>query len=292
MAELSSGCVARSYSWGPDLSGSLQGAGGIGGLVFVRDSSTSGSYYPAYDGNGNLTAMILASSGAAVAKYEYSPYGELLTSTGTYASTNPFRFSTKYTDSETNLAYFGYRYYNPETGRWINRDPSQERGGKNLYQYVFNAPTNGIDYLGLACCGGKSYDPEVSCCCKDKIISKENVDTGIKICTTPYTHWWHSYFKIDKWTAGFGPVDSLWGEGKVNIPEDSASDTDSCVSVYASPCSIDFEKLKNRIKDIAEKSKANPPGYYFPFSQCKSWVWNVMADALDFDAINGCTCGQ
>jgi hypothetical protein len=99
--------LIRSYSWGPDLSGSLQGAGGIGGLVFVRDSGNS--YYPAYDGNGNLTAMVLASSGAAVAKYEYSPYGELLTSTGTYASTNPFRFSTKYTDSETGLSYFGYR---------------------------------------------------------------------------------------------------------------------------------------------------------------------------------------
>jgi RHS repeat-associated protein len=130
VAELSSGCLARSYTWGPDLSGSLQGAGGIGGLVFVRDSSTSGSYYPAYDGNGNLTAMVSSSTGAAVAKYEYSPYGELLTSTGSYASTNPFRFSTKYVDSETNLAYFGYRYYNPETGRWLNRDPIGEEGSQ------------------------------------------------------------------------------------------------------------------------------------------------------------------
>jgi RHS repeat-associated protein len=147
MAELSSGCLARSYTWGPDLSGSLQGAGGIGGLVFVRDSGNS--YYPAYDGNGNLTAMVLANSGAAVAKYEYSPYGELLTSTGTYASTNPFRFSTKYVDSETNLAYFGYRYYNPETGRWINRDPIEEEGGKNLYGYVRNDPVLLTDSLGL-----------------------------------------------------------------------------------------------------------------------------------------------
>jgi RHS repeat-associated protein len=150
MTELSSGCVARSYSWGPDLSGSLQGAGGIGGLVFVRDSSTSGSYYPAYDGNGNVTAMVLASSGAAVATYEYSPYGELLTSTGSYAGTNPFRFSTKYTDSETGLPYFGYRYYNPETGRWINRDPIEENGGLNLYAYVDNMPSKNIDINGLA----------------------------------------------------------------------------------------------------------------------------------------------
>jgi RHS repeat-associated protein len=148
MAELDDDLLIRSYSWGPDLSGSLQGAGGIGGLVFVRDTDTSGSYYPAYDGNGNLTAMVLASSGAAAAKYEYSPYGELLTSTGTYAGTNPFRFSTKYTDSETGLSYFGYRYYNPETGRWLNRDPIEEKGGLNLYGYVQNGPISKNDRLG------------------------------------------------------------------------------------------------------------------------------------------------
>jgi RHS repeat-associated protein len=149
MTELSSGSIKRSYTWGPDLSGSLQGAGGIGGLVFVRDTDTSGSYYSAYDGNGNLTAMISSSTGTAAAKYEYSPYGELLTSTGTYAGTNPFRFSTKYTDSETGLAYFGYRYYNPETGRWLNRDPIGEEGGWNLYAYVHNDPIMNTDSLGL-----------------------------------------------------------------------------------------------------------------------------------------------
>jgi RHS repeat-associated protein len=159
MTELSSGCLARSYTWGPDLSGSLQGAGGIGGLVFVRDSGNS--YYPAYDGNGNLTAMVLASSGAAVAKYEYSPYGELLTSTGSYASTNPFRFSTKYVDTETNLAYFGYRYYNPETGRWLNRDPIGEKGGVNLYAFVKDAPINYVDLQGNqgASLGSFPYNP-------------------------------------------------------------------------------------------------------------------------------------
>ncbi len=35
----------------------------------------------------------------------------------------PFAFSTKYTDDETGLVYYGYRYLNPEPGRWINRDP-------------------------------------------------------------------------------------------------------------------------------------------------------------------------
>ena len=61
---------------------------------------------------------------------------------------NPFRFSTKYIDSETSLAYFGYRYYNPDTGRWINRDPIGEMGGANLYLAISNDPVTSIDSLG------------------------------------------------------------------------------------------------------------------------------------------------
>jgi RHS repeat-associated protein len=39
------------------------------------------------------------------------------------AKANPFRFSTKYQDDETDLFYYGYRYYSASTGRWISRDP-------------------------------------------------------------------------------------------------------------------------------------------------------------------------
>jgi hypothetical protein len=44
------------------------------------------------------------------------------------SESNPFRFSTKYQDDETGLLYYGYRYYQPVTGRWINRDPIGEKG--------------------------------------------------------------------------------------------------------------------------------------------------------------------
>jgi RHS repeat-associated protein len=92
--------------------------------------------------------MVKASDGKVAANYDYSPYSELLASGGAYASTNPFRFSTKYTDAETGLAYFGYRYYHPDTGRWLNRDPIEEIGGLNLYGYVKNSPILFIDPLG------------------------------------------------------------------------------------------------------------------------------------------------
>jgi RHS repeat-associated protein len=48
--------------------------------------------------------------------------------------------------------YYGYRYYHPQTGRWINRDPIEEEGGLNLYGFVYNSPYNWIDPLGLKNC--------------------------------------------------------------------------------------------------------------------------------------------
>ena len=60
----------------------------------------------------------------------------------------PFRFSTKYSDSETGLYYYGHRYYDTITGRWLNRDPIGERGGTNLYALVANRPTTAVDTDG------------------------------------------------------------------------------------------------------------------------------------------------
>jgi RHS repeat-associated protein len=65
------------------------------------------------------------------------------------AKANPFRFSTKYQDDETDLLYYGYRYYNAATGRWNSRDPIGERGGPNLFEFLSNDPIRLVDPLGL-----------------------------------------------------------------------------------------------------------------------------------------------
>ncbi len=120
--------VIRSFMWGLDLSGTLQGAGGVGGLLFIGDCSSSGYCSPAFDGNGNVMALVSTSGGTNCATYEYGPFGEVIRQTGPMAKANPFRFSTKYQDNETDLLYYGYRYYNASTGRWPNRDPIREAG--------------------------------------------------------------------------------------------------------------------------------------------------------------------
>jgi RHS repeat-associated protein len=128
-----------------------QGAGGIGGLLFVwdavNDSAGSKHYHAAYDGNGNLVRLG-DTAGNEIAAYEYGPFGELLESRGASGG-NPFRFSTKYADAETGLYYYGYRYYNASTGRWLSRDPIEEQGGANLYAFIENEPLHSVDYLGL-----------------------------------------------------------------------------------------------------------------------------------------------
>jgi len=47
------------------------------------------------------------------------------------------------------VTYYGFRYYDPVTGRWPNRDPIQERGGLNLYAMVGNDSVNASDLFGL-----------------------------------------------------------------------------------------------------------------------------------------------
>lgn len=66
------------------------------------------------------------------------------------AKANPFRFSTKYQDDESDLLYYGYRYYKASTGTWLSRDPSEEDGGLNVYAFSANNSVCFVDSLGLA----------------------------------------------------------------------------------------------------------------------------------------------
>lgn len=165
--------LTRSYAWGLDLSGSEQGAGGVGGLLLVKTGATLVA--PSYDGNGNVTAYLNAQTGALLAVYDYDAFGRVLVKDDSGLpggdGSLPFQFSTKYTDRETGLSYYGYRYYSAELGRWLNRDPLgdhaflkerlkrvpnsiRERlikeGVSMLYLFVGNDSVNYRDWLGLA----------------------------------------------------------------------------------------------------------------------------------------------
>jgi RHS repeat-associated protein len=134
------------YVWGLDISGTLQGAGGVGGLLFeVRNGQI---FIPFYDANGNVTAYVDA-HGNVRGQYIYDVFGNTVSQTGDMADVFHFRFSTKYWDEETRSYYYGYRHYAPKLGCWLNRDPIGVRGGRNLHGFVRNDPINKWDYLGL-----------------------------------------------------------------------------------------------------------------------------------------------
>jgi RHS repeat-associated protein len=148
------GSPTVSYTRGTDLSGTLEGAGGIRGLLARSHgyASSNGNWYVhnCYhaDGNGNITYLVNSSQTLA-ASYRYDPYGNTISSSGTLGSANVYRFSSKELHVNSGLYYYGYRWYSPSLQRWPTRDPIGEWGGLNLYGFVLNNPANYIDKHGL-----------------------------------------------------------------------------------------------------------------------------------------------
>ena len=138
------------YTRGRDLSGSLQGAGGIGGLLAMSQPSVVNPqhYYYQADGNGNIATLVNAQQ-LIVAKYLYDAFGNILNFKGALAAVNPYYFASKEYHQNSGLYYIGRRFYDSNLQRWVNRDPIQESGGLNLYAYVYNNAVNNIDPSGL-----------------------------------------------------------------------------------------------------------------------------------------------
>lgn len=145
IARYSGSSLAKKYLWGLDVSGGMQGAGGVGGLLAVGFGS--GIYFPTYDGNGNVSEY-LTGAGSVAAHWEYDAFGRAVVDSDT-AHVFDIRFSTKMQDPGSGLYYYGYRFLDPNSGRWLNRDPMGEEGGIHLYAFVGNDPANEIDVIGL-----------------------------------------------------------------------------------------------------------------------------------------------
>jgi RHS repeat-associated protein len=141
--------LVRSYTWGLDLSGSMDGAGGVGGLLVTRNADLGTRNFVAHDGNGNVTGLVSAGDGTVTGNYEYDPFGQTIRLSGPAAKDNPWRFSTKRVDNETDLVWYEYRAYSPSLGRFIARDPAAETQSSD-YLLASNDCLDHTDYLGLA----------------------------------------------------------------------------------------------------------------------------------------------
>lgn len=130
-------------------------------LVAERDSGTGFvRRYHVDDALGSVSAVV-SSSGAIDESYEYDVYGALRASrTGSGAEVkdaagawttgigNPHYFAGLRFDFEVGLYHVRARYYAPDVGRFVSRDPSGYEDGMNLYEYAKSNPVSLIDPLG------------------------------------------------------------------------------------------------------------------------------------------------
>ena len=131
--------------------------------------------------------------------------------------------------SEGHVACYGYRYYDPLTGRWPSRDPIEEEGGMNLYGFVGNDGVNGVDVMGLSEEGFYYPAPSNSsrCCC-DTIPKDENGkpytktragETFVWVNTYPHGEWQHYFLQgLGSTPSSDWQLGSLYGIGSPPPP--------------------------------------------------------------------------
>lgn len=102
-------------------------------------------YAPIHDLHGNIALLVSIHDGSSTT-YRYSAFGEEKIDGSVFS---PWRFSSKRSDPETGLVYYGRRFYIPDLGRWLTPDPAGFTDGMNLYAFVHNCPLTRFDEYGL-----------------------------------------------------------------------------------------------------------------------------------------------
>jgi RHS repeat-associated protein len=144
--------LARRYVLGPGLDQPI--------LMDDAGATTDGPYYYLRNRQGSVLALTDV-DGDVVESYTYSAYGSmrLFDNTGTEITTsvsllgNPYGYTGRRFDTEAGLLYYRNRYYSPELGRFLTRDPAGHVDGMNLYAYVRGNPLAYIDPWGLQAMG-------------------------------------------------------------------------------------------------------------------------------------------
>jgi RHS repeat-associated protein len=138
--------------------------------IRARYSQTLGSQFYAftYDPQGSLTGSQYSGNtftpGYSTSSFEaYGHRGGQIGNNGSLPSNQPpFEFGGQYgyyTDVETGLLCLTHRYYDPGTGKFINRDPIGYAGGQNLYGFADGNPVNEIDPNGTQQYGNQNLPP-------------------------------------------------------------------------------------------------------------------------------------
>jgi RHS repeat-associated protein len=204
-----SGAVVARYSHGVKIDEPL---------AMLHSSATS--YYHA-DGLGSVTSLS-NTAGSLAQTYAFDSFGKATTSTGSL--TNPFRYTGREFDVETNLYFLRARYYDQNAGRFLSEDPIKFDGGANFYRYVGNDPIDSTDSYGL-----------VQLCCRP---ARSVTWLGINGC--------HCFLKLSDGTTlgGYWKTftrDTTWGllEKRPNYGDDKhPADQPDCKDLPGSECAV------------------------------------------------------
>lgn len=194
------------YTWGIDLSGSLQGTGGVGGLISQTTIASGVKERASYDGNGNIIAWTKSDQSAPTSRREYDAFGNTLVNEGTTPCS--FGFSTKMQDVETGLYYYGYRFYDAEHGRWPSRDPIEEMGGVNLYLSFKNSPIFNIDIVGFS---------TIKVGALVKYTAAGVTDSGFTATGSMYRGAWYTYSEVREYHYLSFPFDVTCDNDAISV---------------------------------------------------------------------------
>ncbi len=125
---------------------------GANGLLSRRDQT--GNTFYTFDWRGNPAQRFNVYGQSLLTQFDAYGASKSLGDTNANAAPDPYAgFGSQwggYTDSETGLVLMGHRYYDPQQGRFLTRDPLGLAGGMNAYRYADNDPISLIDPSGLS----------------------------------------------------------------------------------------------------------------------------------------------
>ena len=171
-----------------------------------------------HDGNKNVSEVV-AENGEVTSHHEYAPFGEVIFQSENHSNilaNNPFVFSSDWADTDLNLLYFNWRYYNSDLGRWCSRDPLYFVGAGE-YLFLDNSQLGDFDFGGLISGRmilfmyelAKYYEIR-----SDQVRCETRCENGTYRCADETCRW----VNIHTWTNRYiiARQAEIWGDGKTS----------------------------------------------------------------------------